>query len=231
MASIKCANGGFVPSVIIAYPLREFGTEGRGSIFRVVVYQCPERRFTRMPMPGGPSSSRGGTRSPGQPSRTDRRMACQTTSVAGAIHDVSPCKAAANSSARCSLGIETSRAPSVSTSRRVRSSDLRFSRPEAASRFFYHRLSTGAGFRWGLVIMITSRAIEACHLAGRDVLSVDHFVQGWSSKTGMSPLASPFLNKHYVSAFPKDRLFWKQRRGDGLRRQVGRPSTRRSFFA
>ena len=86
--------------------------------------------------------------------------------------------------------------------------------PTLATEDFYHRLATGAGFRWGLAIMITSRAIEACHRAGSDVLSVDHFVQGWSNKTGMAPVASPFLNKHYVSTFPKDRLFWKQRIGE-----------------
>ncbi|WP_312531014.1 ATP-binding protein [Paracoccus sp. (in: a-proteobacteria)] len=86
--------------------------------------------------------------------------------------------------------------------------------PTLATEDFYHRLATGAGFRWGLAIMITNRAIEACHLVGGKILTVEHFVQGWMNKTGMAALASPFLNKHYVSAFPKDRLFWNQRVGE-----------------
>ena len=61
--------------------------------------------------------------------------------MSAAIQGMSSCRAAASSSARCSLKIWTSRAPSFSTSSRARSSDLRCSRPEAVLRSSRIRLS------------------------------------------------------------------------------------------
>lgn len=86
--------------------------------------------------------------------------------------------------------------------------------PTLATEDFYHRLATGAGFRWGLAIMITSRAIEECQIAGSGILSPNHFADAWARKTDTPAISSPFFNKQYVSVFPRDRLFWKHRVGE-----------------
>ena len=65
-----------------------------------------------LPMPGDPTNTSGLKRSPGNPSRADRRRPCQISSVAGAIQGISSCKAAAISSALCSVWMWVTETPS-----------------------------------------------------------------------------------------------------------------------
>ena len=82
---------------------------------------------------------------------------------------------------------------------------------ELASEDFYDRLATAAGFRWGLVISIVKQAIEEAKLIRSGELTIDQFLRAWTNKTGMIPAASPFLNRQYRTAFPRDRLFWSDK--------------------
>lgn len=76
---------------------------------------------------------------------------------------------------------------------------------------FYDRLAVAAGSRWGISILITARAIEVGLLESSKTLEPKHFVSAWCNQTGNNPLVSPFMNPHYVAAYPKDRLFWTDR--------------------
>lgn len=62
-------------------------------------------------MPGAPIRISGLNRKPGNPSRAQARRPCQTTSVAEAIHGISACRAAAISSASCSVVIRATATP------------------------------------------------------------------------------------------------------------------------
>lgn len=79
---------------------------------------------------------------------------------------------------------------------------------DLASEDFYHRLATAAGFRWGLIIEIVGLAIMEAQQKHHPQLSRDHFTDAWAEKAKMLRVATPFTHPHYVSMFPKDRLFW-----------------------
>ena len=62
-------------------------------------------------MPGAPTRIRGEKRRPGNPSRAEAWRRCQTTSVANAIHGISSFRAAAISSASCSVVVRATATP------------------------------------------------------------------------------------------------------------------------
>lgn len=82
---------------------------------------------------------------------------------------------------------------------------------DLASEDFYERLATAAGFRWGLAIVIAQHAVGEAIVANAPSLSIGHFIEAWTRKTRMVPIASPFLHDRYATAFPRDRLFWSNR--------------------
>lgn len=107
---------------------------------------------------------------PGHPSRTGRRIACKTASVAAAIQGISPCSSTASSSAWCSVAIAASLTPSRSTVSRSRYSRVRCPMPETAVRRWRKRatrrliraLSCSLGLvEWRRLAVLSSRSWTA----------------------------------------------------------------------
>ena len=77
------------------------------------------------------------------------------------------------------------------------------------SRDFIHRLASAGAFRWGVVCEIIMKTVgEAC-AAKSAVLTREHFLNAWVTKTNMTEAVTPFNHPVYTSMFRKDKLFWK----------------------
>lgn len=83
---------------------------------------------------------------------------------------------------------------------------------DLATEDFYDRLATGASLRWGLAILIVKHAIEQAKITSESVLRREHFVRAWTGRTGVTPIQTPFLHDRYMTAFPRDRVFWTHTR-------------------
>ncbi|MEO9897824.1 MAG: hypothetical protein ABJF05_15730 [Paracoccaceae bacterium] len=75
------------------------------------------------------------------------------------------------------------------------------------SEEFILRLVTAGAYRWGIVCEIVGKAIERAVGARADALTTDHFIESWTSKTGMNALATPFTHENFETVFRKDKPF------------------------
>ena len=75
------------------------------------------------------------------------------------------------------------------------------------SEEFIKRLVTSGAYRWGVVCEIVGKAIERAVGARADTLTTDHFIEFWTSKTGMNPLATPFTHENFDTVFRRDAPF------------------------
>ncbi|MHA3976062.1 ATP-binding protein [Halovulum sp. GXIMD14794] len=72
---------------------------------------------------------------------------------------------------------------------------------------FYRRLVTAGAYRWGLVIELTSKAVQMALARGASELGVEHFVEVWVEKTNMNRVATPFTHDRYETMFRRDAPF------------------------
>ena len=72
---------------------------------------------------------------------------------------------------------------------------------------FIKRLVTAGAYRWGIVCDIVGKAIERAVRARADTLTTDHFIESWTSKTGMNALATPFTHENFDTVFRRDKPF------------------------
>lgn len=80
---------------------------------------------------------------------------------------------------------------------------------------FFERLSYACAGRWGLVIELIIDALVRCKSAGETDVTIKHFVNAYSEKSGMNPGFSPFTAPDYRECFDPEKLLEILRRSDG----------------